>query len=636
VRGSGPTLEANFLNMLDVFNRLRAILSARERWRLYLQSAMLVGIAGLDMIGIASIVPFMAVVSNADAIHSNRWLSAAYTAFPFSSTRAFLFVLGMVVLALLICGNLVKALYTWLSLKYDNDLFYSLACRLLAHYMARPYQFFLTTNTAEMAKNVLAQCGIVVSGVLSPGMQVLANGALCVLIFALLLFVDPSVALAIVTILGGTYAAIYRGVRARLIAVGAEQISANFLKFRAAGEALSGIKDLKVLGREREFLNKFATHAASHARCNAAAGMLSQIPRYALETIAFGGILLIVLYSLKGEQQVANIVPMLSLYAFAGYRLMPALQQLFAGVSTVRVNIAALDMIYREIAEVGATTSAERILADKSSLRPLPFDHELRLHEVTFQYSSVQDPVVKKINLSLQRGTSIALVGSTGSGKTTLVDLILGLLTPTSGSIIVDGVELSGESVSRWQRNIGYVPQHIYLSDDSVAHNIAFGVPEREIDPDAVLRASRIARLHEFVENELPNRYDTIIGERGIRISGGQRQRIGLARALYHDPQVIVLDEATSALDGITEEAVMHAIRSVSAERTLIVVAHRLTTVRECDVIYHMEGGRITAKGTYEQLLQGSSWFQAASRAGTRSKDGSDTLMPVDRKKLQS
>jgi ABC-type multidrug transport system fused ATPase/permease subunit len=256
----------------------------------------------------------------------------------------------------------------------------------------------------------------------------------------------------------------------------------------------------------------------------------------------------------------------------------------------------------------------EFVLQNRAVLQPVPFCSVLELKNVSFYYKAAQGPVVNEVNLAIARNSSIGLVGATGSGKTTLVDIILGLLPPTAGQMLVDGTEISGENLASWQRNFGYVPQHIYLCDDTITRNIAFGVPDEKIEMQAVICAARIANLHGFVEKKLPKGYETIVGERGVRLSGGQRQRIGIARALYKDPAFLIMDEATNALDGITEEAVMEALGTLSGKKTIIMIAHRLTTVKDCDVIYIMEHGRITNKGTYEELLGSSTWFQSATR----------------------
>ena len=600
--------------MLTIIRNFMDLLSNREKFILYLLLVTQCVMALIELAGIASIMPFMAVVANPKVIQTNRWLKQAYDFFGFTNPKGFFFFMGMLVLGLLVFSNIFKTLNIWWTLKFDNMLYHMTARRLLASYLARPYEFFLNRNTAEMGKNVLIETITVVGGILEPGMQVLSSGVISFLIIVLLLAVNPFIAISIALVFGGCYALIFLIVSRRLTRLGKDQIEANVMKFKSANESLGGIKDLKILGRELALLERFAFHAQRHAKINVSAGILSQLPRYAMETIAFSGILLIVLINLGSEKTIEHMAPLLALYAYAGYRLLPALQQIFAGISKVRISVPALELLHRDMREGNAATDADNTLKKTQDIQPLPLTHELVVKNVTFYYPGAQEPAIKEINLTIATNTSIGLVGATGSGKTTIVDIILGLLKQTSGRLLVDGLEISDDNLPRWQRNLGYVPQQIYLSDDTITHNIAYGILHKEIDMDAVIRAARIANLHWFIEKELPYGFETVIGERGVRLSGGQRQRIGIARALYHDPGVLIMDEATSALDGITEEAVMEALRTLSGEKTIITIAHRLTTVKDCDVIYLMDNGRIVSQGTYDELLKYSSWFQEAAR----------------------
>lgn len=289
---------------------------------------------------------------------------------------------------------------------------------------------------------------------------------------------------------------------------------------------------------------------------------------------------------------------------------MPALQIIYGGVSTIRFNLAALDALHQDIGEKAPDFKLQR----SEQVRPLRLEQVLELNNITYTYNGAEKPALRDINLRISANTTVGFAGKTGSGKTTVIDIILGLLDPQEGHLLVDFEKLQGDLIPRWQRNIGYVPQFIYLADDTVAGNIAFGVPVNEIDRKAVERAAIIANLHEFVRLELPQGYDTYIGERGIRLSGGQRQRIGIARALYHEPQVLVLDEATSALDNITEEAVMQAIRSLSGKKTILMIAHRLTTLQGCDIIHFLKNGRIDAFGSFEDLSQSNDEFRKMAK----------------------
>ena len=606
--------------MTKTIQKIFDLLSYKEKLGLFLLFILQVAVACIEMAGIASIMPFMAVVANPNMIQDNRWLRFAYGLFEFGSIQRFLFFLGVLLLGLMVLSNLSKALLSWASLKFDNGLNYKLARRLLSSYLARPYEFYLNRNTAEIGKNVLAEVRTVIAGVLGAGMNVMSNLLICFCILALIMWVDPIIATTIIIILGGCYGLIYTIVRTKLSRIGREQVESNRQKYKAAGEVLGGIKDLKILGRELNFLERFATHALRHSKNNITAGVISQLPKYALEVIAFGGILMMVLSFLGDKRDAGHMIPLLALYAFAGYRLLPALQLIFSGITTVRFNLASLDLLHHDLTEIGSKSEPEQYLKQSSFVKPLPFMRELELRNITYTYSGAQKSAVKELCLTIPINTTVGFVGATGSGKTTTVDIILGLLTPSSGQLLADGQLIQEQNLSGWQRNIGYVPQSIFLSDDTVMRNIAFGVPERDIDRDAVLKAAQIANLADFIKNELPEQYNTVIGERGVRLSGGQRQRIGIARALYRDPALLILDEATSALDGVTEEAVMVAIRNLSRKKTILIIAHRLTTIKDCDIIYLLDHGQLSNEGTFSELHSSSSWFRDAARSGTSRK----------------
>jgi ABC-type multidrug transport system fused ATPase/permease subunit len=600
--------------MPRLIRQLLDLLTAEERREGLVLLLTMVLVAAVETAGIATIMPFMAVVSSPELIQTNSWLKALYEGMAFDSQTAFLRFLGIIVVIFLFLSTLLKAGNNWLVLRFDNKINYVLARRLLAQYMSRPYEFFLNRNTAELGKNILTEARNVVIGVVSPIGELVSRGLIALAIMALLIAVDPIVAVAIAGVLGGAYALVYLIARSKLHVIGLQQVEANAEKYKAADEALSGIKELKVLGREHTFLERFSRFAKIHARNNVASGLISDMPRHALEVIAFGGILLVVLYLLGRNEQQETMVPLLALYAFAGYRLLPALQQIFAAFALLRRSVAALDVLHRDLTpEPGETISAEQRLARRTQLSALPLNEQLELRNLSFRYAGAPEPAIQDLNLSIRANTSVGLVGPSGCGKTTTVDMILGLLVPASGDMRADGVPITAENLAAWQRNVGYIPQQIYISDDTVTRNIAFGIPDDEVDMDAVRNAARIAKLSEFVEREMPQGYDTVIGERGARLSGGQRQRIGIARALYQDPAILIMDEATSALDGITEEGVMDAVQELSRKKTLIIIAHRLTTVRDCDVIYLLDHGKVAMRGSYDELKRESLWFRSAA-----------------------
>jgi len=331
-----------------------------------------------------------------------------------------------------------------------------------------------------------------------------------------------------------------------------------------------------------------------------------------LEVVAFGGIILIAVYLIAVQNNLQQVIPMLGLYAFAGYRLMPALQQAFNGIASARFNIAALDAIHRGLEnQVAEPVHTNGRTAENQQEFVLPLNKRLVLDQVSFTYPGAKEAAIQHLSLEIPAHTTVGFVGKTGSGKTTTVDLILGLLRPQEGMISVDGTPLQGDAVRHWQQNIGYVPQHIYLADDTVARNIAFGVAEDEIDLDAVRDAARRAHIADFIESDLPEQWETVVGERGVKLSGGQRQRIGIARALYHNPSVLVFDEATSALDQKTETDVMEAIYELEGNHTILMIAHRLSTVQRADKIVMLERGRKVGEGSYDELAHRHAKFRS-------------------------
>jgi ABC-type multidrug transport system fused ATPase/permease subunit len=587
-----------------ILKKLLNLLNKQERK----QATILVGIvmigALFDVVGLASIMPFIGVIANPQLIESNPLLSKIYHGIGFDDQKKFLFFLGLSGFILLLISLTLKAFITYLKVRFTLLCEFSIGKRLIEGYLHQPYVWFLNRNSADLGKTILSEVGIVINNGLMPLMNLVAQGFVTVTILILLISINPVLALSAGVVLGLAYGTIFSLMSTSLRRLGQSRILANRERFTILNEAFGALKELKVGCLEQAYIYRFATPAKEYANSQANSLIIAQLPRFMLEAIAFGGMLLVMLYlsSFSGGFSVA--IPIIVLYAFAGYRLMPALQIMYAAFTQLRFIGPAVDALNKDLMSLSLQTDTYQTL-----VKPMPLNKAICLKDIVCHYPNNSKPVLKHINLTIMAKSTVAFVGETGSGKTTIADVILGLIEPLEGQVIVDDKVISANNRRNWQRSIGYVPQQIYLADNSVSANIAFGVDSREINQHLIERAAKIANLHDFVINDLPQGYNTIIGERGIRLSGGQRQRIGIARALYHNPKVLVLDEATSALDNLTEQAVMEAVNKLGDKITIIMIAHRLSTVRNCDQIYVMEYGEIIANGTFEELIGNSYHF---------------------------
>jgi ABC-type multidrug transport system fused ATPase/permease subunit len=592
---------------MEILKKIFSLLTPKERASAYWCFAAMLLMALVEVVGVASIMPFMAVLSDPDAVQHHAKLALLYQSLHFTSSHRFLIFLGFVVLGVLVFSNTVSMLTTWLILRFTYERQYSLSKRLFQKYLYQPYAFFLQRNSSELIQNILTEVQTVVNRAFIPGMQLIAKAIVTGMILLLLLKIDPVLAFVLAFLLGGAYLSLYVQVRKKLATISKRCQANSKLQFKIATETFGGIKDIKLLNREQHFLNSFARAALQQADDEAAGNIIAHLPRYALETIAFGGVLAIILYLLVTQKNISNAMPLLALYAFASFRLMPAMQQIFTSIAFLRISRDALNVLSHDLSQQDLLATS--LPQSSVPLTPLPFANELNLRNISFTYENTQKPVVESLNIAIPAKATIGIVGMTGAGKSTIVDLILGLLTPSHGDIQVDKISISATNITSWQQKIGYVPQMIFLADDTITNNIAFGIAPSEIDLAAVTRAARMANIHDFV-NGLDRQYETIVGDRGVRLSGGQRQRIGIARALYHDPEVLVLDEATSSLDSLTENVILDAIKELSRKKTIIIIAHRLTTLTECDTIHVLQNGKIISSDTYQELLKSCDVFK--------------------------
>ncbi len=585
---------------MQTVKKLLFLLSPNERKQAGLLLIMIIIMAFLDMIGVASILPFVAVLSDPSLIETNIILNSMFQLFVsygIENIQQFHFALGLLVFVLLIVSLTFKSLTTYAQLRFVQMREYTIGKRLVEGYLHQPYSWFLSRHSADFGKTILSEVSQLVSYGMAPLMELVAKGMVTLALIALLILADVKLAFIVGFSLAMTYGLIFYFVRKYLNHIGGESLKNNHLRYTAVIEAFGATKEVKVGGLEDVYIQSFSSSAKTFARTNASSLVISQLPRYILEAIAFGGILLIILYIMTQTGSFNSALPIISLYVFAGYRLMPALQQIYGSFTQLTFVGPSLNKLYDDLKNLKPFIGDQ----DKGILS---FNKSIILKNVIYNYPNTSRTALKDININIPVKSTIGLVGATGSGKTTMVDIILGLLEAQSGTLEVDGTIITKKNLRSWQRSIGYVPQHIYLADDTVSANIAFGISPDYIDQELVKKAAKIANLNEFVLNELPKQYQTTIGERGVRLSGGQRQRIGIARALYHNPKVLILDEATSALDNQTEKTVMDAVNNLSKDITIILIAHRLNTVKNCDIIFKLENGHIINQGSFDEIVE--------------------------------
>lgn len=557
-------------------------------------------LALVETAGIGSIGPFLAVATNPEIIQSNRYLSFFFVRFGFASETSFVIATGLVVIGITLIRNVLAAAIRYSEIRFGQMRNHSISTRLFAHYLSQPYTFFLNRNSSELSRNMLAEVQEVVQRFLIPWLETISKLVSAIAIIIFLVIMDPRVAILMAIALGGIYGGVYAVTRARLFRVGAKRVTANGKRFKIVHEAFGGIKDAKLMAKEQVFLEEFKKPSRKMAQYMTLKTVYGTLPKYILDTAIFSAIILIVLWFIHDTSDLDSAIALVSIYAVAGYRLMPILDQLYKNITFVRGSQPVVELIYNELSHTDSTT---QLRLSKTPDR-IAFHNDIRLDEVSFTYPETENPVLKHQTIRIQKNTTVGFIGESGCGKTTTVDIILGLLIPSAGRLLIDGLEITDANRRNWQACLGYVPQRIFLSDATISENIAFGVPRNQIDIERVKQAASIAKLDEFIENKLEDGYQAFVGEQGVRLSGGQAQRIGIARAVYHDPAVLVLDEATSALDTKTESAVMQAIDELTHQKTIIIIAHRLSTVEKCDHIFYLENGQIIAEGTFEDLVK--------------------------------
>lgn len=599
---------------LSTCKKAWALLNAQER-RIAMVVLVIIIIGALSTAAmVGSVLPFLIVLSEPNRIQSTPLLAWSYDAFGFTSVYGFLVVLGLTSFGVIVLSSVIQIVRIWAIVWFSCMRTHAISYNLLSSYLAQPYTFFLNRHSSDMAPRVLQESGLVVSQFFRPAADFIAACLTTLSIVGLLLWLQPLVTAIAFIVLGGIYGVIYIGTRRKLRDLGQIQLVANRARFRMANESIAGIKDIKLLSRETTYLDRYACVSTQWAGTQIIINVLSQVPQFALQGVAFGGIILLCLLlvdpaHVTSGSSLKELVPVIGLFTFSTQRLMPELSKLYQSLTQMQAGIATVDAVYEDLVLCKPDTALSRI-----PVVGLGLNQALRIDALSYSYPNSDQVGLRDISVTIRAGEKIGIVGSTGAGKTTLADIVLGLLEPDHGRIVVDGQDVTQENLQAWMHSVGYVPQDIFLTDAPVAENIAFGVPPEDIDFKRVRNAARIARIDQFVMNELPEGYETHIGERGVRLSGGQRQRIGVARALYNDADLIVFDEATSALDNLTEAEVIKAIDALPGDKTVLMIAHRLSTVRRCDRIIMLDKGRLVGCDSWDALMAGNEAFQKIAR----------------------
>ena len=541
----------------------------------------------LELLGVTIFMPFINIISNPQTIQRTWYLKLFYDGLHFSSTKNFMIALSCAIIAVYLIKNIYLIVEKNCIYKFSYSTQMRLSTRLLETYMKEPYTFHLNKNIASLQRTIQEDTGRFMQVVLY-FMELATELVVCLTLGIYLLFVSKSITIIVVSLLVvfvGTFLACTRRYSNQL---GRDNQAYQGKIYQWMNQALGGIKEIKILERDSFFIDEYQKYYAKFARGLRLSRTISILPKYLVEAVAITGLLIAIIVKMTfGEADLVYYIPQLTVFAVAAFRLMPSVGRINEYATNMLYAFPSVDLIYKDLVEIeDYVEKQDHEVAEKWNLK-----NAIEVKEVTYYYPDTEEPVIDGASLTIQKGKTVAFIGASGAGKTTMVDIILGLLVPQKGVVMADEINVH-EKPKTFHAQIGYIPQVIYLSDDTIRNNIAFGIKEAQIDEAAVQAAVEKAQLTEFI-NSLPHGLDTIVGDRGVRLSGGQRQRIGIARALYHDPEILVLDEATSALDNETESAVMEAIDHLQGLKTMIIIAHRLTTIRNVDKIYEVGEGKV-------------------------------------------
>lgn len=573
-----------------MYKKLSYIFSKRDKYKIALLLCIMVAGSFLELLGVAVFQPFVNIIMMPDSIQENPYLARIYQMFGCSMTESFLTVVALGIIVIYV----VKNVYLWveqnLIMKFTYGMQQKLSTRLLTTYLSEPYTFHLNKNIAELQRSMQEDTGLFTQ-VLMHTLQLIAEVVVCIVLGVYLFTVSNSITVVIVGLLILCVVLFTKITKRFTEQLGKEAQVYKGKLYQWVNQSLGGVKEVKVLNREEFFVSSYKKYYGLYIKGVRINRLLSITPKYMVEAVCMTGLLIAIILKLNfGHGELDTFIPQLATFAVAAFRLLPSVGRINEHVNNILYAVPSVDLIYGDLKGIEDYQESK----GEEEGKEWSFEHGITAKHITYAYPNTDTNVLEDANCVIPKGKTVAFIGSSGAGKTTMADIILGLLAPQRGKILVDDIDVF-KNLTMWHHQIGYIPQVIYLSDDTIRNNIAFGIHEDQIDEEAVRTALKKAQLAEFVDT-LPDGLDTIVGDRGVRLSGGQRQRIGIARALYHDPEILVLDEATSALDNETETAVMEAIESLQGSKTMIIIAHRLTTIQNADIIYEVGDGKVTER----------------------------------------
>ena len=561
---------------------------------------MMIFAAIFETLGIGMIVPFVGIVTNPEIIQEQTILLFLYESLNFSSTKTFIIFSVVMLLSVFVLKNLYLLLFNYTQFRVILNQQVKLSRDLFKEYLTKPYTFHLQRNSADLLRNVNSEVSRVFQGMIMSSFQLFTEILVIICILTLLLVTAPLATLVASTLLGGSVILFFTFLRKKISRLGKEQQEVSGTMIKWVNQGLGASKEVKVSGKESFFINSYTGQSQIKANNSRYMKMLELVPRLFIETLLVSIVLVTMLIIVFQGTSATQLVSTMALFAMAAFRLMPSITRVVSLITTIRYSQPALQVVYDDLfkeKDLSADISQNKVVINKGKRT---YNDAIKLKNISFRYPEQKEFAIKDVSLTIPIGKSVAFVGESGAGKTTIVDIILGLFHPENGAVLVDDINIQKQQKT-WQQKIGYIPQFIFLSDDTIRGNVAFGIGKNEIDDKEVWRALEQAQLKEFVER-LPDQLETSVGERGVRLSGGQRQRIGIARALYHNPEILFMDEATSSLDNETEKEIMKAIDGLKGEKTLIIIAHRLSTIENCDVVFTINKGKLVESDNKSEM----------------------------------